>query len=291
MQPRWRASAEAGRAEPAVFVVGVPRSGTTALRNTLERHTSFAPRRPGSVETRVFLRPRRVLRLLEPAGETLLEFMLGDRELAARAVEDARAAEPPEAEQWIRIYFHYAKRARGVRRLLEKTPGHAAHLDAIWSAFPSASVLACIRHPVDALSSYRKRLARVRERGRYREELRWLAAPPDEFARAWAGMVERLQRAAEQRPDRLRLLRYEDLTADPGRALAGVCAFLGEPFEEAALVSGVEEARDASGSPRLHARLAPSRKRWRDFLDADAARAVEDALAEPMRRAGYARYS
>jgi len=287
-----------------VFVVGVPRSGTTALRNTLERHSSFAPRQRGSAETRVFERPVRILHVLEPEGAPLLEFLLDDREAAAEMLEQARAVRPsflarlsPDAflraghDHLVRVYLHHARRARGVQRLLEKTPAHALHLREIRLTYPEARVLACVRHPVDVYSSYRKRLSRALERDRYREGLDWLEADPAEFTRSYRESVDAILAALSAEPERVHLVAYEALTADPEAELARICAFLHEPFERGPLLEDVEVRRDEHGSPRLRSRIAPNEKDWRAFLPEDEAAAVENALAGAMERLGYRRYS
>ena len=45
----------------------------------------------------------------------------------------------------------------------------------------------------------------------------------------WAAMVERCMTAfAEADPERVVIVRYEELTRDPARLLATICSFLGE---------------------------------------------------------------
>lgn len=287
-----------------MFVVGVPRSGTTALRNTLERHPRFAPRHRGTAETRVFAKPERILRILEPEGAALLEFFLEDREAAAAMLELARRVRPSLASRFsrdpfvraghphrIRVFFHAARAARGVARMLEKTPVHALHLREVFTTYPAARVLACVRHPVDVYSSYRKRLAKVRERDRYRDALDWLEQDPDAFAASYRDCVDAILAAQATAPGRLQLVDYDTLTARPERELRRICAFLEEPFEAGPLLEDVEVRRDEHGSPRLRARLAPNEKDWRSFLsEADAAR-VEARLGPTMASLGYSPYS
>ncbi len=301
----WRAASRRERREAPVFVVGVARSGTTALRNTLERHPRFRPREPRTAETRVFERPRRVLQILEPAGEPLLEFFLGDRDGAARMLAAARevphgglgrrlarsAWRRARHDDLVRVFFHHARRVRGVERLVEKTPTHALHLEALRATYPRARVIACVRHPVDVYSSYRKRLARVRERDKYTDRLQWLEADAVEFARSWAECVDAIRGESERRPDGLHWVRYEDLTADPETELQAICRFVDEPFEAGPLLEEVEVRRDAHGSPRLRARIAPNEKRWDEFLDEESARVVEERLGSAMQRLGYERYT
>lgn len=245
----------------------------------------------GSVETRVFVKPRRVLRVLEERGRPLFEFMLEDRACAERMLAAASAVPKREVDRDLhlaRLFFAFAREARGVDRVVEKTPAHAHHLAEIRAAFPEARVIACVRHPVEVYSSVRKRLARVAERGRDRPGLAWLRATPAEFCQRYAERSALLVEASGRAADPALLVRYEDLTADPASALTRVCDFVGEPFEEGPLLGDVAERRDPHGSPRLRARIAANRKSWREFLDAETAREIEERLALAMEKLGYA---
>ena len=73
--------------EAAVFVAGCNRSGTTALRHTLDQHPAFRVQREmcagggarvRSPETGVFADPERVFAIRDPRGRRLLRYLLGD---------------------------------------------------------------------------------------------------------------------------------------------------------------------------------------------------------------------
>ena len=50
------------------------------------------------------------------------------------------------------------QKARGVNRILEKTPAAIYHLPEINATFPCAKKLFIHRHPIDVFTSYRRRL-------------------------------------------------------------------------------------------------------------------------------------
>lgn len=303
--------------EPAVFLVGVPRSGTTALRNTLERLEAFRPRSRPSPETRIFMRPDRIARILAEDEGPLLRFMLGDRDEAARLLENiaafsashrpslgARAigllgplgrTDALRVARWqldgqqhlVRLFFHHARRARQTRRIFEKSPPHVTRLAEMRATFPAMQVLICLRHPIDVYSSYRKRLRKNESRGRPERETRWLRIAPDAFAREYRDLVACADRFRNQHPEQAQLIRYEDLTADPEQELRSISAFLGEPFDAGALIHDREEGRDRHGSPKLQGRIQASEKDWREWLEEDEARLIEDQLAETMAALEY----
>ncbi len=294
----WRAISRRMRSEPAVFVAGVARSGTSALRATLERHPSFRPRKDQSPETHLFARPDLVREVT--AGrrrQRLFEFLLEDEAAAARV--DALAAGVPELghEDLARLFFAVAKEVRGVRRLIEKTPRHVLHLPLIDRSFPECRFLLCVRHPLDVYSSYRKRLADDVEPGAASGSptavpagKEWLTASPEEFARDWAEKVAIVADWCERYPDRSLLVRYEDLTVSPRAEVERICRFLGEPFAERELFGGEDGDASPTGAPDPSARITVNTKRWDSWLDETAGRVIESATADAMERVGYRRY-
>ena len=301
--------------ESPVFIVGVNRSGTTALRSTLDRHPAFRSRRDVSPETNVFETPERVFKLHKRVGRRALGYLLEDedvvrdlrRQLGPRWVwqygwrgwvdfwSDRSESEVSRVRRWriqghhhqLRAFFHAASTARGCRRLLEKTPKHVHFLPELFETFPRARVLMCIRHPVEVYSSLKKRLQRERLEGSDPGRGDWQSIDVEEFVRRYDQIATISLEWAASCPDRCRLVRYEALTADPRRELCSICGFLGEPFDEEALLGSSRIVRDASGSPAPEGRLAENQKRWRDFISEDDATAIEAGLAEPMARLGY----
>lgn len=277
-----------------VFVAGCNRSGTSALRQTLERHPAF--RCPGvrSPETRAIAHPRRIGRLLERAGRPLLRFMADDEDAARRllAILESETAWGEDRDvHWLRLYFDAAQSARGAPRLFEKTPRHVFHLDRLFAAFPRARVILTIRHPVDVYSSLRKRRRASEAADRWPRPGGWQHLEPVELAELWNEIAAIVRTRADDDAERCHLLRYEDLTADPPGRLEALCRFVGEPFDAAAMLERVDEARDAHGSPSPDTRLGENRKRWQDFVSDDGARAIEDASEEAMASLGYERYT
>jgi hypothetical protein len=97
--------------------------------------------------------------------------------------------------------------------------------------------------------------------------------------------------AAARRPDALRLLSYEAITADPKRELTAICGFLDEPFDPGMLGGfDVEEARVAhwEGSSLLYGKITTTTtKDWRQYLSEPAARRIEALLGPELARFGY----
>jgi len=299
--------------EEAVFVVGIGRSGTSALRTALHRLPAFRAVEARSPETRVFAQPHLVDHILDRRARRLFRYMLRDRAEAERLLGSLATMRIPltaPRRLWarhtrdpvrayrlrghphrVRLFFHHAQRVRRSPRILEKTPHHWRYMEEIQVTFPRARIVMCMRHPVDVMSSLRKRHQRESARGRRREKLRWLEVDAASMTERFREIARAVMAQQSTRPALRFLLRYEDLTDDPAAALSRLCAFLGEPYEEAALLGAAGESRDAHGSPEKGSRIAANRKRWEEWVTPEEAAAVEDALGAEMEALGYARYT
>jgi len=188
---------------PPVFITGVARSGTSILYRTLQQHPRFRPAnaRDGFdlTESRAFVEPWSV-RARDTAP---FRFLLEDEHCHRRFLDEAHVVPPllgrlhrleplrrlarrsrrTRIAWWrvcgndrlLRLYFRHAAHARGVERLVEKTPAHVWMLPEVRATFPDAKVISTHRHPLDVFSSYHRRLAaaetdaaprRKRRRGR-----------------------------------------------------------------------------------------------------------------------------
>ncbi len=289
----WQEISERMSRERPVFVVGVPRSGTTVLRSTLENHPSFRAREPISVETKVFHKPHLLPHILEPEGAHLRRFLLDDESAARGFLETLGQIERDGGDDTdiVRAFFHFAMLARGARRLIEKTPRHLGYLAQIFTAFPLARIIITFRHPIDAYSSCRKKLHKARKRAEPGSTHGWLEWTPDQFAKRFRLWVREIGESLALGPDRVYRVGYERLTADPRQVLREICAFLEEPFDEQAMFERRDVVVAKSGSPRPRGRIVENRKRWQKFLGEEEAQNIEDQLEESLRRLGYERYT
>src|SRR5690606_34691850 len=123
-----------------------------------------------------------------------------------------------------RSYAFHARRARGVTRLLEKTPNHIHHIDEILQCFPRARLLYIYRHPVDVYSSFVRR-------GAVDPKADWARMPVDVFCERYRSHLRRAREGARRHRDAILLIRYEDFTALPKTTLEVICGFLGIPYD------------------------------------------------------------
>jgi hypothetical protein len=272
---------------PPIFIVGVPRSGTTLLSAMLGAH----PRLVCGPETHFFeqlgrcdaraLRRRAswpkaaidYLYAIEHMGESIpANYGLTRPELA----EALARREPSLASALSGMIDLYTER-NGKRRWVEKTPDHLPHVALIRRHYPDAPIVRIIRDPRDVATS----LLRVS----------W--GPPSLLSALtlWRDFDDRSARFFEV-DSRCHTLRYEDLVRDPEPVLRDLCRAVDEPFdpamldttESSRLVNAANEAWKAKVAERVDASRVEA---WRAILADDELRLVEAWLGDRLRAYGY----
>jgi hypothetical protein len=212
---------DAGR-EPAVFVVGMNRSGTTLLRMMLDAHprltippeTHFVPdlikavREPGAT-------PEDALAAMKSAREWG-DFGFSDEEMLARL----RALPKLKPGAAVRTFYDAYMAEQGKPRWGEKTPTYVQKMKLIQRALPEARFVHVIRDGRDVALSVLDRT--VRE----------LTAA--DIARRWE---KKITKAREDAPalEHYMEIRYEDLILDTEPVLRKVAEFIDLPWDDAML--------------------------------------------------------
>jgi tetratricopeptide (TPR) repeat protein len=179
-----------------VFVVGMPRSGTSLVEQVLASH---------------------------PA-------VFGAGELPALGLIAATRAATPRTE-WPSLAAQYLQaagaRAGDARRIVDKLPLNFVNAGFIRLLFPNARIIHCRRDPVDnALSCYTTLFNEGHEFSYDLVEL-------GRFARAYAQLMDHWRATIE--PDRLLEVDYETLVADFEPQARRLVAFCGLPWDAAVL--------------------------------------------------------
>jgi tetratricopeptide (TPR) repeat protein len=228
----------ARRSERPVFVVGMPRSGSTLVEQMLAMHPAI---RAAGERLRLRDRFERVAAAPAPASDELLE-------QAAAEIESRLDRSYPNAE-----------------RVIDKDLMNFRHLGVIHAVFPRTRIIHCRRDPLDTCLSAYTRLFEgdidfayeLTELGRH--------------YRAYHGLMAHWRRVL---PAGVLLdVDHEALVADPERELRRILAFIGLPWDPACLrfyenPNAVATASAAqvrmplfrshpAGSPQLRAQVAP----------------------------------
>lgn len=270
-----------------IFVVGAPRSGTTLLASMLAAHSRIAcgpetqffnklsekhlrravrdpnwPNRAVQLATSLTLAEQPVYTLFGHTAEELGDF------LAGRAPSEGAVLEALTA-------LYAAKRSKP--RWAEKTPNHLLHLSRIRKHYPDAPIVRIVRDPRDCALSMRK--------------LPWASRSVLANGYLWAAWFRESQPFFERDANTF-TLSYEDLIAEPERALRSLCAFVGETFQTGMLETqntgrSVSSPNETWKAPNARA-LDGSRTRvWARELDAATQEAVSYSCLDGLVAFGY----
>jgi len=269
-----------------VFLVGLPRSGTTLLTAMLGAHPAFAC----GPETAFFMRlPRDTSKLVDPAHwpDRAVEHLASNQRrgvpfyelygLDRAQVHAALAQREPSVGAMLESVISTYAFVAGKPRWAEKSPRHILFLPRLRSAFPEAPVVRIVRDPRDvALSVMRAPFGGSS-----------LIVNLYECARLSARTEPIIERDR-----RLMTLRFEDLVADPEPELRRLCDFVGEPFDARMLEqSGAAAAiQDRSEWWLAKAAERPDSSRlavWRRELTPEQQRAAAAICHDILERHDY----
>jgi hypothetical protein len=201
---------QAARREPApekgpIFIVSPMGTGSTLLRLILDSHKNIGlPHETG------FMRVYTAMRFIP--------FKLSGRAWAHRLGWTDEELDEEARAFFDRIFMRYATQ-HGKQRWGEKTPQHTWHVGKMARVFPDSVFIGIVRHPGAATASNMRRFG---------HSVRWGTGHMRRY-------LKEVARQGALRPDRMVILRYEDLVLQPERVMRELLDWLGEPWDEAVL--------------------------------------------------------
>jgi tetratricopeptide (TPR) repeat protein len=201
----------AGDPDPSpIFILGLPRSGSTLLEQILATHTDVE----GTSELPYVGRLATSLNLNRPDGVNYPE---ATRELG-----------PSNLSTMGRDYLARARmhRRSGASRFIDKMPNNFPNAGLIALVLPNAKIIDARRHPLDAcLSNYRQLFAKG-------QNFTYDLTEIGEYYLEYQRMMDHWH---EVLPDRVLTVQYEDVVADFEPQVRRLLAFCGLPWQDACL--------------------------------------------------------
>jgi len=240
-------AAHAGVGSPRpdpIFVVGLPRSGSTLIEQILASHSQVE----GTQEL--------------PDVQTLADRLGGH---AARPSEGVypdilAALSPGEFEALGEEYLERAKvhRKTGKPFFVDKMPNNFAHVGLLQLMLPKAAIIDARRHPLGCCFSAFKQHFAAGQPFTYGLE---------DLGRYYRDYVELMAHFDAVLPGRIHRVIYEDLVADPEAEVRRLLAYCGLPFEEGCLrfYENDRAVRTASSEQVRQPIFADATDHWRRF--------------------------
>ena len=239
--------ARAGHGDPApdpIFIVGLPRAGSTLLEQILASHSQVE----GTMELpNIVAIARRLGGRIKPNEDTAYP--------EALAGLDAEAAAALGAEYLARTRI---QRKLGRPFFIDKLPNNWLHTGLINLILPNAKIVDARRHPLACcFSNFKQHFARGQ---RFTYSLA-------DIGRYYADYVELMAHMDRVLPGRVHRVLYEDMVADPGTEVRRLLDACGLPFEDACLrfYENERAVRTASSEQVRQPIFREGLDQWRNF--------------------------
>ena len=253
------------RAPDPIFIVGLPRAGSTLLEQILASH----PQVEGTMELPdVIAIARRLAGIAGIAGIAGTAGTAGSTGSAAGA-EDGEGARYPGVlgtlsdEQWRGVGEEYLERTRihrkrGTPFFIDKMPNNFEHLGLILVALPNAKIIDARRHPLACcLSAFKQHFAMGQRFSYSLEDL-------GRYYRDYVALMAHFDRAA---PGRVHRVIYEQMVDDTEAQVRALLDYCGLPFESSCMrfYENTRGVRTASSQQVRQPIFRDGVDQWRNF--------------------------
>lgn len=283
---------------PFAFIVGNPRSGTTLLRHIVNSHAqiAFLPESPWfmnwlekgiGVDAEGFVTPDLAPTLLSKRR------LFRDLDLGITTRDFEGWIESAGRLSWaelISILCNRYGQARGKPLVGNKTPSFVRRIQTMHDLWPGTKFVHILRDGRDVFLSAR---AKWKDKSNFRQFSTWSQDHVTTVALWWEWNVRLGREAGRALPPGLYYeIRYECLVAEPEKECAGLCEFLGVPFEDAMLRHQENfHIRRRPDGEVINARVAlpitPGLRNWREEMTAAELEQFEAAAGALLNELGY----
>jgi tetratricopeptide (TPR) repeat protein len=195
--------------EDPIFVVGLPRAGSTLLEQILASHSQI----DGTMELPNII---------------AIAHRLNGRRLVSQEANYPRILTELTAEHFQKLADAYIKdtaiHRQSAPRFVDKMPNNFMHIGLIHLMFPNARVIDARRHPMSCCFSGFKQLFADGQEFTYSLE---------DIARYYKAYVTLMEHWDQVLPGKVLRVHYEHVVRDSERQVRRILEFLGMPFEDA----------------------------------------------------------
>ena len=274
------------REDSPIFIVGMPRSGTTLVRTCLCAHPKIAIA-PETHFLDIWAKPSKIYEGLQ--GDYFDKWwgeFSGSQEFRRLTIEAAKVRKEllklrrpiGFREVFATTLVMYAE-SKGKNRWGEKTPAHYKYLEVLFNWYPRGKVIFMLRDPRAVFLS----LTRTP----------WGRNLPYYYGKEWVKSCQILERYSED--ERVLCVKYESFVWRPEDGLKRICAFLKEEFTSDLLNRSAVHPEDRNPSEwsknYIQSVLRPistlSVETWRDRLSEYQVKTIEKCGSPEMYRYGY----
>lgn len=225
-----------------IFIVGMPRSGTTLVESILSSH-------PGIDPGGELAKMSEITNALQQAGGKL------------RFPEDIAEMNPAHLVPFGTQYLsHLAKLQPGSKKTTDKLPFNCLYLGLIAVLFPKATIIHCMRDPLDTcLSCYFQNFAEAKRLS--------FTLDLDDLAYVYTHYRRLMDHWREVLPLKIMDVQYEELIQDQEAVSRRIVAHAGEEWDDACLAFHEQERNvmTASASQVRRPIYKSSMERWRRY--------------------------
>lgn len=270
-----------------IFIVGVPRSGTTLLAAMLAAHSRLCC----GTETRFFhfLAKTDVQALCAPTSwpDRAVDFLFALRLVDSPIPEHfglTRAelyaylqAQAPSVPAILAALTDQLRQREGKARWVEKSPEHLRHVQIIRHYFPTSPIIRIVRDPRDVALSLMK--------------TPWAAGHLPDNLMLWRRYDDASAPFFQTDPCSATVV-YEDLVQEPARELRRLCRFIGETYQPQMLDTSQSATNVVTEKDRWHRIVNKPADRsrsgvWQRELTEEENRLAEALLGDCLLAYGY----
>jgi hypothetical protein len=277
--------------KPPVFLIGMPRSGTSLIRACLSKHSQIAI--PPKGELHFFgswFNNDKYGDISEPKNlETFAHKFFANSNFPHLGISSDNVLNRFKASSLSRTsffssvmeeYAHKHKKARWG----EKSTTHIEHLTTILQHYPNAKYVLIVRDPRDTYLSY-KNYNNWQQKKKLPKKWR---LKTKQWALTWHNNYLNALRIFLNNQDKFYLYRHEFLIGNPETELKKLLNFLEEPFESECLnISDVKWEQNSSFGDKFSVINSNSVGRWQEQISINALTDIEGICGDLMLMFGY----